>query len=134
MIYLGNTPVGIADKGVGDFTKHQQVKVTPSDAKQISVNHSLGVVPKIVVVTSTQTYVSSQFMFDGILMETCGGMRFMSGAGTFNGYYYPVEIDGSPSSGTTQKAYMSNSNVTIMRGASTRQFDTNTEYTVDIYA
>ena len=118
---------------IGEFSKYQKIKITPDDMRWLEVDHALGETPKLVIVSSEQTYVSSQFMLDGVFSQNCGCMRFLSGAGTTNGYYYPVEYS-IPASPPTQKAYMTDTKVLICRGASTRSFDTNTEYTVELYA
>lgn len=132
MIYLGNTPVGVGIKGVGEFTKYQRTSATPTDVGNLAFSHNLGVVPKLIIVSSQQTYVSTQYMTDGVINQKVGGFRYMSGESTYGNYYYVVEIDGSGT--TTQKAYISSTNVTIYKGAATRYFNKNTEYTIDLYA
>ena len=132
MIYLGNSPVGVAVKGVGEFTKYEQHKVTPSETSNLTVSHNLGVLPKLVMFNSTQTYGSISYINDGVLNQKCGNARTMASADTFsvNGFTVLTGTTGSSNS----YAYFTNDSVVIRRATSAKYFDTNTEYTVDIYA
>lgn len=119
--------------GIGEYTKHQRVVVTPSDVTYLSINHTLGVVPKLVVVTSEQTFVSTTFMVSGVWAVGCGGsgVSFASGGGfVTNAYTVAANTTGS----SNAYAYFNSDNVVIRRATSARQFDTGTSYTVDLYA
>lgn len=117
---------------VGELSKYQQVKVTPSANTDLTFSHNLGVIPKLIIVDSNQTYVSTQYMKSGVFDQHQGAMSFLDVNPSATGYYYTVNLN---STGTTNaNIYVSDSSVSIRRGAATRYFDTNTEYTVDIYA
>lgn len=117
---------------VGNLSKYEKIKVTPSSSAELTGTFHLGVIPKIVIVDSDQTYVATQFLKRGIFGVDFGAMSFINGADSEGAYGYTIKYN---EIGTTnQTAYFSDTTITIRRGASTRYFDTNTEYTIEIYA
>ena len=116
---------------IGEFSKYQRLKVTPSENTNLTFSHNLGVVPKAIFVDSNQTYVSTTFLYAGVFSKDCGCMvNLSSNGGVVNGFNVRIDETGSSNS----YCYMSSSSVVIRRATSAKYFDTNTEYTVDIYA
>lgn len=82
MIYLGNSPVGVALKGVGKLTKYAKISVSPAIGNGIlEFSNPLGVVPKLVVISSEVTASSrivncaftSYVSKNGIAYNSSGG-------------------------------------------------------------
>lgn len=128
-----NVNVSGGGGSVGELTKYQRAIVTPSDTAELRVSHTLGIVPKIVVFNSEQTFESALYIINGVLSDNGGGgvRSFISGGGVGTNPYN-VFIQ-APSTGNSS-AYFTDSEVVIRRASSARQFDTATTYTVELYA
>lgn len=127
-----NVNVSGGGGSVGEFTMYQMIQVAPSDSALLRTEHTLGVVPKLVKITSTQTYAGTNYLVSGVLSYDCGGtMRSLSDGGT-SGNTYNVFVS-DPSSGNGA-AYFTDSAVVVRRFNSARYFDPATTYTVELYA
>ena len=117
---------------VGEFTMYQMIQVAPSDSALLRAEHTLGVVPKLVKITSTQTYADTYYLVSGVLSYDCGGaMRSLSDGGTAGNIYNVFVSEPSTGNGC---AYFTDSAVVVRRFNSARYFDTATTYTVELYA
>lgn len=116
---------------VGELSKFQRVDVIPSTNLEISITHTLGVQPKIVILSSEQTFVSNQYILGGVFDQQCGCVRcFNSEGGTTTNSFFVLYGSGTSNS----YMYVTDTNITIRRATSSRYFDTSVTYTVDIYA
>ena len=127
-----NVNVSGGGGSVGEFTMYQMIQVDPSDSALLRAEHTLGVVPKLVKITSTQTYAGTNYLVSGVLSYDCGGtMRSLNDGGT-SGNTYNVFVS-EPSSGNGS-AYFTDSVVVVRRYNSARYFDPAMTYTVELYA
>lgn len=118
---------------VGELTKYQRAIITPSDVAELRVSHTLGIIPKIVVFNSEQTFESALYIINGVLSDNgSGSAKSFASGGTYVTNPYTVFIQ-APSTGNSS-AYFTDSEVVIRRASSAKPFDTNTAYTIDIYA
>lgn len=131
MIYLGNVPVGIADKGIGKLSMYQTLKATPSTTGALSFSHSLGTVPKVVLITSTATGTNKIKTAIASLDAGVGAYKYTDGTSGTGGFFYLVE-DETPTA--YQQAHLGQQSCYLRAVSSTRTFDTGVEYTVELYA
>lgn len=125
--------VEVTGDGLGDFTKHQRFTITPSTQNQLSIEHTLGVVPKLVTFISNQVYDETLFVINGVLSNLgVGGVNTFATGGSYTTYGYSVFLI-SPSTGNSS-AYFTDEEVVIRQQSSGRYFDTSVTYTVDLYA
>ena len=118
---------------VGAFSQYQRVTVTPSVTEQLEVTHTLGVIPKLVIISSEQTYVENNFIKNGVFSPGNGGCA-MSLASDAGGSPNAYNVNTETMASTNAFAYFSDEKVRIRRANSARYFNTGVSYTVDIYA
>ena len=115
---------------VGELSRYQKITVTPSENTQIEIIHTLGVLPKMVIVNGEPDFSGSvAYLSHGIFDQRCGNM--LSGS-TYVVNAYTVTT-GSTSTSNSY-AYMTDTTVRIRRTTSARYFDTGCTYTVELYA
>lgn len=125
--------IGVGNMGIGEFTKFQRIKVTPSSNVELSLTHNLGVLPKVVIFTSTQEFVDTQYILSGVADQNTGGYTIYNTSGNIlSGLGMAVTLNEIGSSNSI--AYYTTTNVVIRRNSASRYFNPNAEYTVDLYA
>lgn len=114
---------------LGELSKYQQVKITATATAELSVTHTLGVVPKIVIVDSELTATNKIRGFVG--NEFAGVARYTTGTSGGGLFYYIVTSWESPDNA---RFYWDENEIHIRQASNTRNWNVNTEYTVHIYA
>ena len=134
MMYLGNDAVALTlvEKipGTGEFTKYQKMTVTPTEATRLKSTHTLGIEPKVIIVTIDETLGSSSaYLEDGIFGDVNGAIS--TGDRTSNRSY---KHEKTTSVIGHCAYYWDNTYFDIYRASSANNWSTTSSYTVELYA
>ena len=138
MIYLGNQAVGVASWPCGEFTKHEQIKATPSSSSVFTLSHTLGEKPKLVTVTCSETstpYTEEGYMRETVLYKHGGGCWYHNGANhnVVVGGFVRSSLDTIPAASNGYYAFGTDQ-ISIYRISANGVWNTSTENTFDLYA
>lgn len=112
------------------------VKVTPSATSMLSVQNPTGVVPKIVHVycsRSSDAYLQYGYAREMWIRPRYGVMLTTNGSTGANTSYIFMPVDQTPTEVQTFQFKTDELNISKGPGAITSRWNTNTEYTVEIY-
>ena len=134
MIYLGNTPVGVGIKGVGEFTKYEQTTAVGVGNNNNYMEIQASFVPKLVLISGgtdeSGHILSGAYDFS----VNIGGTLYRNSSNQALGRSgYRVEIvDTSPAASATNCLYY-DGKILVSRANSNGYFSENDTFTVDIY-
>ena len=117
--------------GIGEFTKYQKYQGTPNSSTNITFTNTLGVVPKLVILTGDpqpEAGDETNYVQSGVFSQTEGCVCMINSAKTA----YAVNI--GTLSNSVGNIYMNADEVRIMRATSARTFLSTCTYTVELYA
>ena len=114
---------------LGEYSKHQEVSVTATSGAELSITHTLGETPKLVVVDSATTAGNKIKGFIGC--DFGGASRYTTGTSGGGVFYYIVSSWESPENA---RFYWDATNIYIRQSSGTRTWNVGTTYTVHIYA
>ena len=120
---------------LGNLSKFQQIKIIPSTASDLVVTHSLGVVPKVIIVTSPETsepFTAEGFFRNCILSDVCGAVLYHNKA-NHNIVVGGLILVANASNVTNGNYYVSTNQIKIHQASGNGTWSTSTEYTFDIY-
>ena len=138
MIFLGTSPVGVRIADVGEFSKHQQVKATPSSTNVLTISHNLGEKPKLVTITCPETstpYTEEGYVRQIVTYQNVGGCWYhnSSNHNLVAAGYNRSATDSIPATTNLYYAYGTNQ-ISVYRPGANGLWNTSTEYTIDLYA
>ena len=133
MIYLGNSPVGVASMPCGELTKYAEVKVTPTSEGTLIAQHNLGEIPKYVEITCPDS--SEAATADGNIRYGIFSQKLGLTEGLYSGQTALMQRIYKPGTGSASEIYtFATDSVSFRYRNSAYKWNTNTEYTVKVYA
>ena len=114
---------------LGEYSKHQEVSVTASSGAELSITHTLGETPKLVVINSEVTAGNKIKGFIGC--DFCGASRYTPGTSGGGLFYYNISSWESPENA---RFFWDSTNINIRQSSTTRTWSVGATYTVHIYA
>ena len=118
---------------LGNFTSYSKVSVTPtSNQTLLQCNNPLGVIPKLVHITTTDRSSSYDCIFDYLLTPECGAVLYEYQSA--NAYQYGV-VSNTDSPTAVRAYYLAADTIVVQRPTSgTTRWRAGITYDIHIYA
>ena len=118
---------------VGEFSKYEKVmKAGESNEARLLITHSLGVVPKLVIISCADTdvpYTTPAYIRSAVFTPSCGGANTVNASAVENSVgFIPAETLANG------KYNLSSTEANFYQGNSGYKWSKNTTYTVELYA
>ena len=122
-------------KMLGKLSKYQKINATPSSESLFTVEHTLGVTPKIVIISCADTdepYTEEGYIMYFIASDITGVSQYHNLSNHLVvSSSYTYKDSGTLSNGNYR---LTTQDIQINRISTNGQWATNTEYTIEIYA
>ena len=131
MIYLGDSPVGIAI-GLQGLTEYAKITATPTENACIEFTNPLSHAPKLVVIYDDDLTTGNKIMYAvASLKAECGAAKYTDGTSGKGSSFFITTYE--EASTTNARAYLGVDKVHIHQITGTRTWSP-TEYTIELWA